>query len=351
MTAIVCFNWAMGAVLLGDSRISYPGPDGNIITVRDVCQKIWVPNGWSALGFAGDVCLGNSLVGAFFLAIRDKHWTRNHLLTDDQAMRELVSATVDAHTHELGGGHSACTTARAALLFAYVALVPVNNADGSLDHYELGVSTVDVSSDGLIHRSGLGAAVIGDGGEMIQPALTLERIASVANAGSPDLQTLHALLTTAHYIDKYSARSVGLPYQSVHIGPKGVTVVPYFYWADVTRRFGTYVAMRIENGDWVQHHRPTKTIVRIRRPFEILNQELDEGPWPLNKAEMFNPRRELTNQSPGVVRKPNPCLVYAPYDPLQVPSAILTSWGGEPLPALTWATRRSESDAAAEPGA
>src|SRR5207249_3638158 len=136
---------------------------------------------------------------------------------------------------------------------------------------------------------------------------------------------------------EYKARAAGGPFQVVHLSPKGVLVVPYWYWANVTRRFGTYVAMRIEDGNWLQEHRPSATSIRIKRPFEILNQEIDEGPWDLGKAEMFDPRVTLDNNSVGVIRKPNPTMIYASYDPEKVPADVVASWGPEPPALLTWA--------------
>lgn len=53
MTIVVCFNVGLtGAVMVADSRLSYPGG-----RVRDVCQKIFPPTDRSLLGFAGDLCL------------------------------------------------------------------------------------------------------------------------------------------------------------------------------------------------------------------------------------------------------------------------------------------------------
>src|SRR5436190_7758828 len=144
----------MGAVFLTDSRLSYPAPTGQVVTVRDVCQKLWVPNGWSTLGFAGDLCLGNALAGAFFTALKDKPWTRQNLLTDDAAMSELLETTLASHPIELGDEHARCLDQKAGLLFAYLGRIAFNKADGSLDHYELGVMTVILNSDGSIEREG-----------------------------------------------------------------------------------------------------------------------------------------------------------------------------------------------------
>lgn len=95
--------------------------------------------------------------------------------------------------------------------------------------------------------------------------------------------------------------------------------------------------MRIEDGDFIQEHRPSAHSVRIKRPFAILNQEMDEGPWPLGTSEMFDPRRTLYNTSAGVIRASNPNLVYAVYDPNKIPESIVASWGPDPPALVTWA--------------
>jgi hypothetical protein len=146
MTAVVCFNWGMGAVFVADSRLSYDSPSGDIGAVRDVCQKVWVPTGWAALGFAGNLCLGNALAGTFFIALRDKAWTRDNLLTNDDEMRGLALEVVTSHPDRFGDGHVACVEDGAALLFAYVRLVAVNRQDGSFDHFQLGTATVALNS-------------------------------------------------------------------------------------------------------------------------------------------------------------------------------------------------------------
>lgn len=347
MTAIVCFNTSLaGAVFLADSRLSYPAPSGQIVSVRDVCQKLFIPNAWSVLGFAGDLCLGNDLAGAFFTELKEAKWTKDHWLGDDAAIKKLVTETIAAHP-SLGSGHSTCDSRPAGILIAYVGLVRFNKEDGSLDHYQLGTMTVAVLSDGTIERQGIGAAVLGEGGQLIQPKLTLELITQIANAASPESQALLALNATRVFVNEVNARSVGEPFQVAHLSAKGVLLVPYFYWANVTNRFGTYVAMRIEDGDWVQDHRPSGRVLRFKRPYQILNQELDEGAWPLGKNEMFDPRRALYNTSPGVIRAPNPNLIYAVYDPNNVPASIMASWGSEPPPLLTWA---QPGEPAAYPG-
>lgn len=61
--------------------------------------------------------------------------------------------------------------------------------------------TLTVQSDGTIERHGLGAAVLGDGGQIIQPKLTLDVLASIANAQSPESQALVALNATTLFVN------------------------------------------------------------------------------------------------------------------------------------------------------
>jgi len=341
VTAIVCFNWNMGAVFLADSRLSYTAPNGNIVTVRDVCQKLFVPNGWCTFGFAGNLCLANAVAAAFATKLNHQKWTRAHLLTNDEAMHDIAISSIATHPDDFGEGHVKCLEEGAALLFAYTSLVAHNRADGTFDHHELGIFTTSVNSAGAIGRfkSGLGAAVLGDGAEAIQHALTLDVMAQVANGGTAELSTFFALLVATKLVNEYKTKTVGLPFQAVYMTPQGVEVMPYFYWVDITNRFGTYVALRIENGDWVQEHRPTKVKRRIKRPFEILNQELDEGAWPWTKSEMFDPRMSLTSSAPGVIRKSQLHPVYVRYEPkMELPKEILASWGQAPIEMLSWST-------------
>lgn len=329
MTVVVCFNVGLtGAVMVADSRLSYPGG-----RVRDVCQKIFPPTDWSLLGFAGDLCLGNDLARSFFERLKVTDWAPSTWLDDDEEVRAFVTSVVKQHT-KAAPGHEGCVTAGAGLILAWVSRIAFNRADGTLERYEPGTLAMAVASDGSIERQSMKPLVIGTGG-IIKPKLTMERALSVANAPDDTQQMLAALNWTKLLIDDEKLTSVGGLFQVAHLGRAGGNkLLAYFYWADVTRRFGTYVAMRIKDGRWFQEHRPSGKSVVVRRPEEILEED---GAWSVGKNEMFEPRSFLTNTSKGVERAASPFqLLYTTYDPASVPDPVLKNWGPEPLEPQTF---------------
>jgi hypothetical protein len=104
------------------------------------------------------------------------------------------------------------------------------------------------------------------------------------------------------------------------------------YWAPVEDGYGTFVAMRIEDGLWVQEHRPTGTIVRVVPPFDI---ELEGSAWE-GANEIFDPRASLDRTSPGVIPQPFVVTQALLYKPGPVPIEVRPSWGDELLAELTW---------------
>ncbi len=339
MTALVCLNWIFGGVFLADARLSYAGTGGPGGTVRDICQKLWVPNGWCVLGFAGDLCLGNELAGTMYRELDGKRLTSQNVLTNGDELGDLIVRAVCSHPDTYGDEHAQCVAAGAALLIAHYTISTATSLDGRETERVVRLMTTTINSSGEIQRSGAGAAAIGEGADQIRPRLTGKLVEDIGNAPTPTLQSLFALHATARAVDEYQAKSVGLPFQVAHLSQTQVEVMPYFYWADVESGFGTYVAVRIENGFWIQEHRPSRTVRRMRQPADILNQELDEGKWPIWRAEILDPRRSMNRNSPGVIAKKNPTLVYAPYVPGNVPGDILESWGSEPIDLLTWASK------------
>ncbi len=309
--------------MVADSRLSYPGG-----RVRDVCQKIFPPTDWSLLGFAGDLCLGNDLARSLFERLKATDWAPTTWLDDDAEVRAFVAAIVRQHENA-APGHDGCIAAGAGVMLAWVSRWEFRKTDGTFDHYEPGTRVMAVASDGTIERQGMTPMVIGSGG-IIKPKLTLERGASVASAPDDTQQMLAALNWTRLLIDEEKLTSVGGLFQVAHLGRVGGNkLLSYFYWADVTRRFGTYVAMRIKDGRWLQEHRPSGKSVIVRRPEEILEED---GAWSVGKNEMFEPRAFLTNTSKGVERAESPFnLLYTTYDPASLPEPIRRNWGDAPL--------------------
>lgn len=98
--------------------------------------------------------------------------------------------------------------------------------------------------------------------------------------------------------------TVGGLYQIVLISQAGVYPIEYEYWMDVSPHKGTFVSMHIEEGQWIQEHKPTKHRVALENPTQI---DVYSPAWEANK--MFDPRNDLTEDSPGVVERTSPTLL------------------------------------------
>jgi hypothetical protein len=111
-------------------------------------------------------------------------------------------------------------------------------------------------------------------------------------------------------------------------------VIPHFQFIPLAERgWGTYVAMRMEDGMWLQEHRPTGTIVRVEAPFDI---QLRGPRWRV--TQMFDPQSTMNSQSPGAIRPSTELVLeFCPYGLEPVYEDVRRSWGDEPLAPLTWA--------------
>jgi hypothetical protein len=173
---------------------------------------------------------------------------------------------------------------------------------------------------------------------VITPQLNAERetLFNVAR-GTEFGDSLRCLVTGMVIRDVLIAKgenTVGGLYQVAHVSYRGVELVPHFYWVPVEPGYGTYVAMRIEDGQWLQEHRPTGTNVHVLNPLHIPWK----GPiWLAGNHEMFDPGRSLTRNSPGVIAERRPFhTVTGIYEPGDVHDDIRASWGNEPLAPLTF---------------
>lgn len=129
--------------------------------------------------------------------------------------------------------------------------------------------------------------------------------------------------------------TVGGLYQIAHLSHRGLQSIPYFYRARVAPGYSTYVAMRLENGLWVQHHRPSNT---VRHVLPLFADELIRHSEVIAGAhEMFEPSLFLSPTSPGVIPDEQLVLAYLEYDPSHVPPQVIASWGSAPIPPATFA--------------
>jgi len=127
---------------------------------------------------------------------------------------------------------------------------------------------------------------------------------------------------------------VGGLFQVATMSHDSIQTVPYFQLLDVAPGYRTYAAMRIENGYWIQEHRPTRRKVRVVSPLEIkLN-------IPSGKESLFDPSTWLTPESPGVIPAREWETVFSLYNPPTVPAAVIPSWGDAPLAPLTYGANK-----------
>ena len=188
-----------------------------------------------------------------------------------------------------------------------------------------------------LRRTLLGLDVIGSG-SAIGDALRREAYMKIAwFAGDQPLDSIprcfFTAITVRDLLNDIGESTVGGLYQLAALSPGGVRIVPYFYWTSVEPGFGTYVAMRIQDGEWLQEHRPTGTIVKVWSPFDFQMRHRD---WLSRRSKTFEPAQFLTRASPGVIPDSNDRLFYNLYDPSDVPPQVRESWGDDPIAPLTW---------------
>jgi hypothetical protein len=259
-------------------------------------------------------------------------------LRDDQQLTDYLSQGYVRHA-ALGPDHQQCAAFPVELLIAWVDYKPL--ADGNAPFAALG--TIAVRLPGAhaghidIRRKPWGAEIIGSGA-LAGPAIdTDENFGHVANMGPAGVAGQLRCMLVAQMLrsemEAQGEQTVGGLYQLIHLSAVGVESVPYFYRARVAPGFGTYVAMRLENGLWVQQHRPTGVLRPVLSPFDpaLTNQ----GAVVTGAHEMFEPSQFLNPDSPGVLPEPRMALAYVQYDPAHVPAEVIASWGPAALPPST----------------
>lgn len=338
MTILVGVNTLFtGAVMLADTRLSNPGPQGQVL-LRDACQKMVTATPWSIVAVAGSLCPARYLLNGVVTRLRsypenDDAWLRDGSLTwlrDDGALREFI--LVGLQRHAAKPGHLDCAYQGVGLMISWI-----DYAREAVDGRNM-PEIISVRTPAMTVRrvQGFGAEIVGSG-EVIAPVFDLELVINVANMGENQPwaranQCMFVSEVVRRELAKRAVTSVGGLYQVAHLFHGGVQTVPYWYWADVEPGYGTYVAMRIENGMWVQDHRPSGTVVHVASPFDfdVTGPALMPG-----QHEVFEPSQFLTRKSKGVLPLPGLVMAYAEYDPDNVPTAICASWGDDPVPALS----------------
>ena len=339
MTIVVGVSSIFDAVVVADCRLSYGMATGEMIR-RDVCQKLVVANGWSVVGLAGHLCLARHLLNGTVNRLRETPPEDPAWLKDDDLLTAFFAEGRRNHAR-FGPRHRACQDQKARLLIAWMdysrsVWEPApGSADGPLVP---GAEVVVVRSPELdVKRTRLGLDVIGL--PVIAPKMRDEAFAMLLQFGHEGQHgEAHRGLMAAQVVrrllaDRGGAPAVGGLFQVATVSAKGVGVVPYFYLAPVEPGYGTYVAMRMERGAWVQEHRPTSTVVPVTPPAEI-------DPFaPPGGHAMFDPALTLNRNSPGVVPREGCEVAWSLYDPDNVHPDVATSWGDEPLAPVTWSAR------------
>lgn len=345
MTIILSVNTMSEIILAADTRISGVDSRGHIVVKQDVCQKLFYGTPWCVVGFAGNVCLARHLLRGFLSKLRMTPLMATAWIKSDEEVLRFLRRGVNMHAKMRTGkgnvDHKECQRQPVELLIAWVDITrdaiggPREIADARIPPL---LETIRLSSPNLlVERKIFGVECIGNGSP-ISEAIRNEAYVDICWYAKehPQAEIQKAFLTASiarKLLEEARIESVGKALQLICLSRQGVRVIPYFYWVPVGEQNGTYVAMRIEGGEWVQEHRPTGTKIRIMSPFDF---QLMHPDFTNRVNKQIDPKVHFTPASPGVVPDHNGRLVYYPYDPDDVHAEILMSWGSAPLTPNTW---------------
>jgi hypothetical protein len=347
MTIIQAVMTGAEICLLADCRLSSVDAYGNpieyqpgAILARDVCQKLFVADGRAVIGFAGDLCLARDLIRGVLNRIRNDSGGAAGWLRSDDAIRAFLRDGVNLHVQGRPT-HARCRHARVDLLIAWIdhEQSMFGRPRGEEEEFYPWMGTISIELPTLgIRRRPMGVQVIGSG-EVIRDALMNGPWIDISwfNRGEdegPIGRALYAASETTRLLRQVDAATVGGLFQVAVLSPRGARLIPHFQFIPMHEPgWGTYVAMRIEGGMWLQEHRPTGTIIRVEAPFDI---QLRGPRW--QAPQLFDSRADMTIQSPGAIQPSTSwVLEFCPYDPDSVYDDIRRSWGDAPLTPLSWA--------------
>jgi hypothetical protein len=311
---------------------------------RDYCQKLIVANAWSVIGMAGDICMARYLADGVLGRLRETEIEAQDWLREDREVARFILQGIHAHGPK-NPGHERCADGRAELLIFWR-----DYQRGSPEGGWTGppipdprIITVRANNRRVdIERIRRGVGVIGRN-RAFQRELNTPAFDDLVTyfgrfEGDRNVRDAQRALTATTEIRKRLIETdrttgVGGLYQVMTVSPNSVQTVPYFQLVDVAPGFRTYVAMRIENGEWIQDHRPTGRKVRVISPWAI-------NPFgPARIDSIFDPSEWLTPESPGVIPAQELETAFSLYNPPNVPEAVRPSWGNAPLPPLTFGVK------------
>lgn len=336
VTVVVGVATHVDGFIVADCQVT--GPNGKR---RDYCQKVIVANAWSVVGIAGDLCLARHLVGGIVNRLRETDFDQQGWLREDREIARFVFEGILDHDNQ-HPDHVGCTDRGAELLVLWSDYKNWSDTTGwagpPIPNPRVAAIRV-FDGQVQIERVGRGVGVIGRN-RAFQRELNDENfdrgVTHFNRFGSdPDVQDAHRALVAStvirkRLIENNRMRGVGGLFQIATMSANGIQTVPYFQLVDVVPGYRTYVAIRIEDGFWVQEHRPTRRKVRVVSPFEI-------DPFgPIRTESLFDPTDWLTPESPGVIPAQEWETVFSLYNPPAVPPAIVPSWGDAPLAPLTY---------------
>lgn len=298
MTIIAGFSSSESILLVADSRLSVQDTrSGEVRVSKDVCQKILPMEAHSAVGFSGDLLIAQPVLKEVIRRSRDKG--TSWLLHEEEVAKNVQPA------YAYGCSKAECSA-------------PVSFIVGLIDFTRSVFRGMNVPAATLVsvhchpfsyEKITLGFDIHGSG-SAIRDEIDQKKFVDFLNfafTGSPKTQ-LHGALGIMHILRSEAQirniDTVGGLYQIVRVSRSGFYPIEYEYWMDVSPGKGTFVSMHIEEGQWVQEHKPTKRRIVLEDPTQI---DLHPSGWRASK--MFDPRIDLSGDSPGVVERTNPTLI------------------------------------------
>ncbi len=341
MTVVVGVANYVDGMVIADCQLTYP--DGRR---RDYCQKAAIANGWSIVAMAGNLCMMRWLADGVMRRLRETDIEDLGWLRSDQELTRFIQQGVDLHAAANGPGHARCADYCTELLIFWRDYERWSAVEGWTGPPSPDPRIIVIRINGHrigIERVRLGVAVIGRSREFateLNSAEFHDMVTFFGRYGEGDRNVAdaqRALLATTELrrrlVETNRTQGVGGLYQVMTVGQDSVQTVPYFQLMDVAPGYRTYVAMRIEDGEWVQEHRPTNRIIRVKSPWDI-------DPFGRVRFDsLFDPPEWLSPDSPGVIPAQQVETVFSLYSPPTVPEAIRPSWGEEPLPPLTYGVK------------